>query len=391
MKKNLANLIRRSIKKVVGKGVHQLHEPLFSKRELKYVSNTIKTSFVSSAGKYVNTFENKFKNYVKSKNAIAVTSGTQAIYISLLACGVEKNDEVLVPSLTFVGTVNAIKNLGAIPHFIDSNINKNFGVDVIKLEKYLKKITIFKNGDCFNKITKNKIKVILPVHIFGHACDIINVLKIAKKYKLKVVEDAAEAVGSFYNKKHLGTFGDIGCFSFNGNKIITTGGGGMIVLNNNFVARRIKHLTTTAKLTHKWEYIHDETGFNLRMPNLNAALGLAQLERINLFINAKRELFKTYSKEFKNIKGISLYKESSNSKSNYWLQTIIIDQKKSSQKNKILKELHKAKIFSRPAWKLISELKPYKNCSKMNLSGAREIYNRIINIPSSQGINLNKK
>jgi len=390
MKKKLSKIIISSIKKVIGKGPHQLHEPSFSKRELKYVSSTIKTRFVSSAGKYVNIFEEKFKKYVKSKNAIAVTSGTQALYISLLACGVEKDDEVLVPSLTFVGTVNAIKNLGAKPHFIDSNIKKNFGVDIVKLEKYLKKIIIFKNGDCINKNTKNKIKAILPVHIFGHPCDIINILKLAKKYKLKVIEDAAEAVGSFYKKKHLGNFGDIGCFSFNGNKIITSGGGGMIVLNNNSMAKRIKHLTTTAKLKHKWEYIHDETGFNFRMPNLNAALGVAQLEKINLFIKAKRKLFHEYNSEFNKVKGITLYKESKDSKSNYWLQTIILDKNVSSQKNRILRELHKVKIFSRPAWKLISELKPYKNCSKMNLSGAREIYDRTINIPSSPDILLKK-
>ena len=171
-----------------------------------------------------------------------------------------------------------------------------------------------------NKFTKNKIKAILPVHIFGHPCDIINILKLAKKYKLKVIEDAAEAVGSFYKKKHLGNFGDIGCFSFNGNKIITSGGGGMIVLNNNSMAKRIKHLTTTAKLKHKWEYIHDETGFNFRMPNLNAALGVAQLEKINLFIKAKRKLFHEYNSEFNKVKGITLYKESKDSKSNYWLQ-----------------------------------------------------------------------
>ena len=338
--------------------------PLVDGNENKYLNECIDTGWISSEGPFVKEFEDKFASRVERTHAIAVTSGTQALYISLLACGVEKDDEVLVPALTFVGTVNAIKNLGARPHFIDSNIN-NFGVDSAKLKKYLRKIIIFKNGECFNKYTKNKIKVILPVHIFGHPCDIVNVLKLAKKYKLKVIEDAAGAVGSFYNKKHLGTFGDIGCFSFNGNKIITSGGGGMIVLNNSLLAKRIKHLTTTAKLKHKWEYIYDEVGFNFRMPNINAALGLAQLERINLFIKAKRKLFQKYSTELKNIKGVTLYKESKKSKSNYWLQTITLDKNKSSQKNQILKELHKVKIFSRPAWKLISELKPYKHCSKI--------------------------
>ena len=390
MKKNIINLILSSIKKVTGKGSHQLHEPSFSDREMKYVTKTIKTKFVSSAGKYVTTFEEKFKNYVKSKNAIAVVNGTQAIYISLLACGIKQNDEVLVPALTFVGTVNAIKNLGAKPHFIDSEIN-SFGVNCSKLNNYLEKIVIMKKGKCINKITNNQIKAIIPVHVFGHTCDIIGVINIAKKYKLKVIEDAAEALGSFFKKKHLGTFGDIGCFSFNGNKIITTGGGGMVVLNNNILAKKIKHLTTTAKLKHKWEYVHDEVGHNLRMPNINAALGLAQLEKINILLAAKRKLYSKYYEKLKDFQDVSLLRETKNSKSNYWLQTIILNIKVSYLKNQLLKKMHKEKIFSRPVWKLISELKPYKNCSKMNLSGSKEIYKRAINIPSSPDLVLRQK
>ena len=388
--KNLSNLIITKVQKVLGAGSHQLHEPLFGDKEKKYVKNTIDENFVSSAGNYVNKFEIKFKNYVKSNYAIAVVNCTQALYISLKVCGIKRNDEVLVPALTFVGTVNAISYLGAKPHFIDSEIN-SLGVNCKKLENYLKNISVIKNGKCINKSTGNNIKAIIPVHIFGHPCDITNVIRIARKYKLKVIEDSAEALGSFYKKKHLGTFGDMGCFSFNGNKIITTGGGGMIVLNNKSLAKKIKHLTTTAKLKHKWEYIHNEVGFNLRMPNINAALGLAQLEKINIFLKAKRKLFKKYFLAFKDLKGVSIYKEPKYSKSNYWLQTIVLDNNCAWLKNRILKKSHKKKYFFRPVWKLISDLKPYKNCQKMNLSGSNEIYKRSINIPSSQSLILNKK
>ena len=387
MKNISANLIVESIQKVTGKGPHQLHEPLFFGKEMSYLKNTINQNFVSSGGEYVNKFEKKIREYTKAKFAIAVVNGTQAIYISLKACGIKKNEEVLVPALTFVGTVNAVSYLGAEPHFIDSQI-ENFGINCLKLENYLNKITKFRGNQCINKFTGNVIKAIMPVHVFGHPCNIQDIVKIAKKFNLIVIEDAAEALGSFYKKKHLGTFGDLGCLSFNGNKIITTGGGGMVITNKKILAKRIKHLTTTAKLKHKWEYIHDEIGYNFRMPNLNAALGLAQFEKIHTFLKAKRTLFKKYYNVFNEIKGISLYKEPKNANSNYWLQTLVLNKNHSSLKNKILKESYKKLIYTRPAWKLISELKPYKKKQKMNLSGAKEIYNRIINIPSSQSLIL---
>jgi len=387
MKNISANLIVKSIQKVIGKGPHQLHEPLFFGKEINYLKNTINKNSVSSAGEYVNKFEKKIKDYTKAKFAIAVVNGTQAIYISLKACGVKKDEEVLVPALTFVGTVNAISYLGAKPHFVDSQI-KNFGIDCSKLENYLNKITIFKDGKYINKLTGKVIKAIIPVHVFGHPCNIQSIIKLAKKFNLMVVEDAAEALGSFYKKKHLGTFGDAGCISFNGNKIITTGGGGMVVTNNKMLAKKIKHLTTTAKIKHKWEYIHDEIGYNFRMPNLNAALGLAQFEKIHIFLRAKRALFKKYFNVFNKMEGVSLYKESNNANSNYWLQTLILNKNDVNLKNKILKESHKKLIYTRPVWRLISELKPYKKNQKMNLSGAKEIYNKTINLPSSQSLVL---
>ena len=384
--KNVVNAIRS----VLGKGAHQLHEPLLKGKEIIFVSDTIKRNFVSTAGEYVNRFEKAVKKFSKSNHAIAVVNGTQAIFVSLKVLGVRKDDEVLVPALTFIGTVNAISYIGAHPHFIDSSW-ENFGVNCDKLEKYLSKNAQIIGNRCINKSTGKVIKAIVPVHIFGHPCDIEKVIKISKKFKLAVVEDAAEALGSFHKKKHLGTFGDIGCFSFNGNKIITTGGGGMIITNQAKLAKKIKHLTTTAKLKHKWEYIHDEVGYNFRMPSINAALGLAQLLKLRTFLKAKRKLFYKYMKVLKGINGISLFKEPKNAKSNYWLQTLILDKKNSRFKNKILKEFHKKKVFSRPTWQLISDLKPYRNNQKMDLSIARDIYKRSINIPSSQKLIIKNK
>ena len=371
MKKKIVKIFIQKIQKVIGKGSHQLHEPLFAGKERKYLQHTINQNFVSTAGQYVNEFEEKIKKFTKAKYAIAVVNGTQAIHIALQVCGVKKNDEVLIPALTFVATANAVSYLGAKPHFVDSQM-ENFGIDCKKLEKYLNEITKIKKKKCINKLTGNIIKAIVPVHVFGHPCDIQGVIKVAKKFNLAVVEDAAGALGSFYNKKHLGTFGSIGCFSFNGNKIITTGGGGMVITNKSNFAKKIKHLTTTAKRKHKWEYIHDEIGYNFRMPNLNAALGLAQLEKIHIFIKAKKKLFKKYFNIFEKEKDISVFKQPDNSNSNYWLQTLVLKKKNIKLKNEILKELHKNSIRARPAWKLISELKPYKKYQKMNLSGSKK-------------------
>ena len=389
MQNNLVKSIYTLIKKTTGKGSHKLHEPLFSSKEIKYTNETIKTNFVSSAGIYGEKFENEIKKLTKAKHVIAVINGTQGLYISMQALGIKENQEVLVPALTFVGTVNAISYTGAEPHFVDSNI-KDLGIDCKKLEIYLKKISKIKNNKCINKKTGKVISGIVPVHIFGHSCEIEKVIRLSKKFKLKVIEDAAEAVGSFYKNKHLGTFGDIGCLSFNGNKIITTGGGGAVITNKKNLANKIKHLTSTAKIKHKWEYIHDDIGYNFRMPSLNAALGLAQIENINIFVNAKRRLFLKYTKNFNKILGVKIFKEGKNLKSNYWLQTLIFDKKYKFLKNRLLNYCYKRKIYLRPTWRLISNLKPYNKKQKMDLSGARDIAERTINLPSSSSILINK-
>jgi len=378
----LPNDIIKSIRKVVGKQKHHLHEPFFSGNEIKYLKKTITTNLVSSVGPFVKKFEDQITKFTRSKYTISVVNGTAALHLSLVASGVKNNDEVLVPTITFVGTVNAIVYSGAIPHFVDSEF-ETLGIDPLKLEKYLEKITIKKGKFYFNKKTKRKIRAIIPVHVFGNICKIDKILKIAKKYNLLVIEDAAEALGSFFRNKHAGTFGLVGCFSFNGNKIMTTGGGGAIITNNKLLAKKIKHLSTTAKIEHRWEYIHDAVGYNFRMPNLNAALGSAQIENLNKFLRSKRKLFLRYCKEFLKVNNVILIKNPEFSKSNNWLNTIFIKNSSIKKRNKVLSLAQKNQIFLRPVWKPLHQLKHFRSMPKMNLENAKKIYISCVNLPSS--------
>ena len=378
----LANDIIKSIRKVVGKQKHYLHEPLFFGNEIKYLKKTIATNLVSSVGPFVKKFEDQITKFTKSKYTISTVNGTEALHLSLVACGVKNTDEVLVPTITFAGTVNAIVYSGAIPHFVDSEF-ETLGIDPLKLEKYLEKITIKKGKFYFNKKTKRKIRAIIPVHVFGNICQINRILKIAKKYNLLVIEDAAEALGSFFKNKHAGTFGLVGCFSFNGNKIMTTGGGGAIITNNKLLAKKIKHLSTTAKIEHRWEYIHDAVGYNFRMPNLNAALGSAQIENLNKFLKSKRKLFLRYCNEFSKVNDVRLVKNPQFSKSNNWLNTIFIKNSSIKKRNKVLSLAQKNQIFLRPVWKPLHTLKHLNNMPRMNLDAAIKIYKSCINLPSS--------
>jgi aminotransferase in exopolysaccharide biosynthesis len=386
----LPNDIIKSIRKVVGKQKHHLHEPFFSGNEIKYLKKTITTNLVSSVGPFVKKFEDQITKFTKTKYTISVVNGTAALHLSLVASGVKNNDEVLVPTITFVGTVNAIVYSGATPHFVDSEF-ETLGIDPLKLEKYLEKITVKKGKFYFNKKTKRKIKAIMPVHVFGNICKIDKILKIAKKYNLLVIEDAAEALGSFFKNKHAGTFGLVGCFSFNGNKIMTTGGGGAIITNNKLLAKKIKHLSTTSKIEHRWEYIHDAVGYNFRMPNLNAALGSAQIENLNKFLRSKRKLFLRYCKEFLKVNNVILIKNPEFSKSNNWLNTIFIKNSSIKKRNKVLSLAQKNQIFLRPVWKPLHQLKHFRSMPKMNLENAKKIYISCINLPSSSHYYFDEK
>ena len=382
MKNKISEQLIRIFRKKIKLKPISLHEPDLNKSDISCLKACIRNNTVSSVGPFVKKFENKISNLTKSKYVVATNSGTSALHISCILMNVQKNDEVLVPSFTFVGTANAVKYCGGIPHFVDIE-EEHFGINVKKLAKYLKKIVIKKKNICINKLTGRKIKAIIPVHVYGHFMRINELVKLAKKYNLFIIEDAAEALGSYYNKKHAGTFGNIGVLSFNGNKTITCGSGGAILTNNKNIADKARHLISTAKIFHPYKYVHDQVGFNYRMTNLNAALGYSQIKRIRQILKKKRKLFYFYNKIFKGNKYFKLINEPKKSKSNFWLQTILVNKKYSSYVQKIIKDLNKQKIYVRPGWELMTNLNYFKNCPKMDISIAEKICKRIINIPSS--------
>jgi aminotransferase in exopolysaccharide biosynthesis len=378
----LVSQIVGAIREVVGPGLVALHEPSFDGNEWIYLKECLDSNYVSSVGKFVDQFELSLANYTGAKYAISVVNGTAALQIALKLAGVNRGEEVLLPALTFVATANAISYLGAIPHFVDSE-ESTLGIDVVKLREYLSANTEKQSGLCINKSTKRVIRALVPMHTFGHPSDLEQLLSIARDFNLVLVEDAAESLGSFYKGQHTGTFGLLGTLSFNGNKTITTGGGGAILTNDEELAKRAKHLTTTAKIFHKWEFDHDEIGYNYRMPNINAALGCAQMEKLPEKINSKRELFKRYKEEFNLISGASIFEEPKNCQSNYWLQTLLLKEDNLDLRDSVLDASNKEGIMTRPAWKLMSNLAPYRNSPAMSLEIANALYRRAINLPSN--------
>ncbi|MBM9501942.1 LegC family aminotransferase [Leptospira sp. 201903071] len=377
-----------SIRNVIGTGTVPLHEPSFIGNEWKYLKECLDSSFVSSVGKFVDRFEKDLSDFTGSKYAIAVTNGTAALHIALLLAKVEKEDEVLIPSLTFVATANAVTYLGAIPHFVESE-ERTLGMDPLAIRSYLKSIGEMRSGFLWNRNTKRRIKAIVPMHTFGHPVDLENILLLASDFGLELVEDAAESLGSYYQGKHTGTFGRLATLSFNGNKTITTGGGGAILTQDEILAKRAKHLTTTAKLPHPWQYIHDEVGYNYRLPNLNAALGCAQLEMLPELLTAKRRLFEEYKDSFSNLEGARIFEEPAGCKSNYWLQTIRLSPERSVERESLLKSTNENGVMTRPVWTLLHRLKPFEECPRMELPIAETLEKSLINIPSSA--NLLKK
>jgi len=357
-----------------------LHEPKFIGNEKKYLIECIDSTFVSSVGKYVDIFEDIFAKKIKSKYAIATVNGTSALHVALLLADVDKDDEVITQALTFVATANAISYIGAKPIFVDVDLD-TMGLSHKSLKSFLEKNCKIINKQCINKKTNKIIKACLPMHTFGHPCKIDKIKSICDTWHINLVEDAAESLGATYKNKHTGTFGKVGIFSFNGNKIITSGGGGVIVTDDKNLAKKAKHLTTTAKIQHKWEYEHDEVAFNYRMPNLNAALLVAQMENLELFLKDKRKLAQIYEDFFRDFKDIKFIKKPKNSNSNYWLQTIILKDKK--QRDKFLNTTNNNGVMTRPVWKLMSELKIFKNAQSTSLENSKYLEQRVVNIPSS--------
>jgi aminotransferase in exopolysaccharide biosynthesis len=377
--------VTTAIRKVIGEGQVKLHEPTFTGNEMKYVEECINSTYVSSVGKYVDQFEIDLAKFTGAKFAISVVNGTAALHLALKLAGVITNDEVMVQAFNFVASTNAIAYCGAVPHFVDIE-NENLGIDPIKLESYLAEITEKSNGVTLNKKTGRIIKAMVIMHTFGHPSKLDELVEIGKKFNLTIVEDAAESIGSFYKNKHTGTTGLFGTLSFNGNKTITTGGGGAILTNNLDLAKHAKHLSTTAKISHKWAFKHDEIGFNYRMPNINAALGCAQLEKLPEKLEKKEKLFYKYRSEFSKIDGISIFEKPIDCKSNYWLQTLILDLPNLMLRDEILESLNSAGFMSRPGWDLINTLKPYISNPSMDLETSNKLFESLINIPSSSNL-----
>jgi perosamine synthetase len=382
---SLPDQIVSAIHSVVGAGPVGLHEPTFSGNEWLYVKECLDSTFVSSVGKFVDRFEDDLAAYTGAKHAVAVVNGTAALHIALLLAGVKANDEVLVPALTFIATANAISYCGATPHFVDSE-ETTLGISTAKLRDYLQTHTQQRSGQCVNVATGQVIRAMVPMHAFGHPVDINGLLGVAHDFNIIIVEDAAESLGSTYHSQHTGTFGLMGTLSFNGNKTITTGGGGAILTNDTTIAQRAKHITTTAKVPHAWEFIHDEIGYNYRLPNLNAALGCAQLEQLPAKLIAKRTLFDRYHTAFSEVKGAKLVAEPAQCLSNYWLQTIMLNVDQTHHRNSILQSTNEAGFMTRPVWRLLHQLKPFTNCPRMDLSTAEQLAQRLINIPSSPSL-----
>ncbi len=356
-----------------------LHEPRFRGKEKDYLINCIDSTFVSSVGQYVDDVEIKIASITGAKYAVVTSNGTSALHLALVATGVKSETEVITQPLTFVATSNAINYCGAHPVFIDVDMD-TMGLSPEKLSDFLVKNTHRKNDQTINKRTGRVISAVMPMHTFGHPCRIADIRDICKQYELPLIEDAAEAMGSRYLNKHLGNFGNMGVLSFNGNKIITAGGGGAIICNDATLAKRLKHLSTTAKVPHKWEYVHDQIGYNYRMPNLNAALLLAQLDQLSEMLDSKRHIANKYQ-EFFSDTPIKFKTEPINSTSNYWLCAIELPSK--AERDLLLDISNQNGVMSRPIWKLTHRLPMYKDCFSANLDNAEQLESTIVNLPSS--------
>lgn len=370
-----------AVRAAVGQeGAVALHEPEFAGNEKTYVSDCIDSTFVSSVGAYVGKFEAMLQQATGSKHAIACVNGTAALQVALQIAGVRAGDEVIMPTLTFVATANSASFIGAVPHFVDSE-RKTLGISPKALSQRLASIGDRANGIVRNRDSGARIAAIVPMHAFGHPIDVDGIETIAAEWGIPVVEDSTEALGSFFHNRHVGTFGRLSALSFNGNKIVTTGGGGAILTDDDDLAARAKHLTTTAKMPHRWAFDHDEVGYNFRLPNINAALGCAQLEQLGHFVDRKRRLAECYQRAFDGVAGVKVFVEPAGARSNYWLNTLIIDQPE--RRDELLSALNDDGLMARPVWTLLHRLPMYRDCPRGSLDVAENLEGRIVNVPSS--------
>lgn len=354
--------------------------PVFIGNEKKYLNECIDTTFVSSVGKFVDRFEEDIAKYTGCKRAVVCVSGTNALHMSLMLAGVQREDEVLTQALTFIATCNALSYIGAHPVFIDVD-RDTMGLSPVAVREWLSKNSEQKNGECYNKRTGRRVKACVPMHTFGHPVRLDELVEVLKEYNIELVEDAAESIGSLYKGKHTGTFGKVGALSFNGNKTITTGGGGMMLFNDEELGAFAKHITTQAKIPHRWEFRHDHIGYNYRMPNINAALGCAQLEHIEEYVASKRETAKAYEEFFKYIPEIEFFIDTPDTRSNYWLNVVILKDK-DAQLN-FLEYTNDHGVMTRPIWELMNRLLMFEKCENDGLKNTIWFADRVVNIPSS--------
>jgi aminotransferase in exopolysaccharide biosynthesis len=357
-----------------------LHDPRFIGNEKKYLNECIDSNFVSSVGKFVGRLEWMCAEYTGAKYAVAAMNGTSALHIALLMAGVTAKDEVITQPLTFIATANAISYTGAAPVFVDVD-KDTMGLSPASMEEFLFANTEMRNdGFCYNKVSGRRIAACVPMHTFGHPVKLDELVGLCKKYHIALIEDAAESIGSTYKGKHTGTFGKLGILSFNGNKVITTGGGGMILTDDEEIAKHAKHITTQAKVPHRWEFVHDEIAYNYRLTNINAALGCAQMESLPQFIKSKRKLAETYKTFFADTV-YTFFAEPKECQSNYWLNVILAKNKE--QRDKLLTYTNDNGVMTRPIWRLMNELNMFKHCQCGNLDNAKWFEERVVNIPSS--------
>lgn len=384
MAEQLARKIEQIVRKVSGiaHGPVVLHEPFFNGNERQYVTDCIDTNWVSTVGKYVNLFEQLISRTTGVKHAIATINGTAALHICLLLAGVQPGDEVLMQALTFVASANAIAYCNATPHFVDVN-RASMGICPDKLREHLKSACKIKDGVLHNRSTGRPIRALMVMHTFGHPSQLEELKQICDEFSLKLIEDAAEAIGSEYNGRHVGNIGLLSALSFNGNKTITTGGGGAVLTNDDALAQRARHLTTTGKVTHIWEYYHDCIAYNYRLPNINAALGCAQLEQLGDIIMKKRVLASRYQHEFRQVGELDFFTETKGVKSNYWLNAVMLKEPDREKRNRLLDKLNADGIMVRPIWDLMNRLPMYQNCPAADLSMSHALEDSLINIPSS--------
>ena len=367
------------VRAVYGEGDIPLHRPVFAGNEKQYLADCIDSNFVSSVGAKVTEFEQQCAKFTGMKYAVATVNGTAALHVALLLAGVQRGDEVITQALSFIATCNALSYAGAMPVFVDVD-EDTLGMSAVALSEFLRGNAVHKDGQCFNKVTGKRIAACVPMHTFGFPCRISEIATICAEWNIALLEDAAESLGSYVADAHTGTFGQLATLSFNGNKLVTTGGGGMILTNDESTAKRAKHITTTAKIPHPYEFVHDDIGYNYRLPNLNAALGCAQMEQLSGFLDAKRGVAERYENFFRD-HGVTFIKARAGTTANQWLNAIVLDSV--AARDEFLTTTNKAGVMTRPIWRLMSHLEMYKGCQNDGLKVSQWLEQRVVNVPSS--------